>query len=452
LDFDQGPIGAPFNLSQSKLQAAAVSADGSRIVAVGNLGNQVPRSQLIVWDLAQSASRSVEMAADFQRIAVDQRGSKAWLGSAFGQVQLWDLTQLCPLSPIMECHVAGGVSEMAISANGQVGLTAGGGTLAAWDLTQISPATVHRPEPFTDPVMGMTLVSASPLVVMDDYRHVAGFNGKGQLEAWDAISGSAAPDMLAKMDSSDFDRLFAFAGTVMLIRSSSRGALSIWDARKKRKVVGVSLAQSGSPSLMVPCSNGQWMVIFGELADGVRVHRLVDLQQVGACLKGIYTTAACFLPDRRTLLTGSFDGQLTLVDLVSFEPVLGPLQVGQETGPVGQINHLVSLDNYRVLIATSSGHLQVWNLEHRKAEGPLVAAHPPGLHGGVICLAINKDKQLIATAGSDSVVRLWQMSDLSCAAEYSTGTDVATGLALCDGRLVIGTSTGSPHFLQLTAA
>jgi WD40 repeat protein len=137
-------------------------------------------------------------------------------------------------------------------------------------------------------------------------------------------------------------------------------------------------------------------------------------------------SAVAVLPDGR-VVSGSSDGTLRVWDLTT-----GRITRTLE-GHTGRVGALAVLPDGRFVSGSSDGTLRVWNLaidQPRTLEGQLAP---------VKALAVLPDDRIVSGA-SNGILRVWNLATCKTTATFGGQTDVLAIAVLPDGRVVSGSS------------
>jgi WD40 repeat protein/serine/threonine protein kinase len=181
------------------------------------------------------------------------------------------------------------------------------------------------------------------------------------------------------------------------------------------------------------CSpNGKWLAVCGdhgsvqlfEVAADFRLARTLETNQTEV-------NSVAFSPDSELLASAGDDGRVGLWNLESGEHVRW-LDVLPEVPVYG----VAFLDDERLVACGRSPDLSVWNVASGKQVETLATPHPNRIEA----LAVSRDGQRLATAGTDGAVAIFRLGD--AATEYSVVTESTYPMLVLqfthDGKRLIG--------------
>lgn len=148
--------------------------------------------------------------------------------------------------------------------------------------------------------------------------------------------------------------------------------------------------------------------------------------------------AARFSPCGKVLVAGGFDGRVRRWDF-SQSPAA---ELPALTGHHAWIDGLAfQADESRLFTGDSWGQLACWR-DYSAEQPQLLWRHEQAHTGWVRGLAVSPDGQLLASCGSDKVIRLWSLVDGAQRAEIPAGRDILQIAWHPDGTLLAGDDRG----------
>jgi WD40 repeat protein len=364
-----------------------------------------------VWDLIDGVQTAAYHHGGFLKVAgLDPAGRRLVTGSWSRTAKIWNLRRQSRIqtyaSPVAGPGEDGaGIVQSVVKAGRLARIGKRG--IAVWDLVSAGQWTWSAPDlvdgalspdgrtaiaadqrgilhvldasgnvrhPFRDPIPGVACVALFP-----DGRRVATCGPPGMVAIWDVTTGQ----QLARYPT----------GTVNAIILSRDGdAMFAFDYADTANTAGWLLA--------------------GDLSRGVQLHH-------NAILKD-----ARFSPDGARLVTLSLNGAWIWNRN-------GEIEAKLDTGPVTAA--VWSSDGSWLATGNNAGTLTIWDRPGWRARKPIDA------HGIFIrALAIDDRNALIATAGGDGTVKLWDVEQLLQVARIPTGTPASDLAFERDTLLVSG--------------
>ena len=392
--------------------SVAFSPDGSTLVTADWDG------KIILWDLHGWPVHIMEKGHDRLRAMVfDPDGKRLLTGGDDNTLRFWDLRTLEELS-VLRGH-RGSVSSIAIHPGGSLVASASeDGTLKLWD-----PVREERRQKVAVHEGAVTGLAASP-----DGRLLASSGYDGRITLREVPSGREVravkvPDDLTTsiLFSPDGRKLFSGGNRASLYDPESLQLLdsiqlSMWS-------LGLALLDGGQTVAAWLQSGDLELWRISEKKSSVLLHEdRTDTEN------GLFSA----LPDGRTLVLGTKDGTLRVVDTATGSDRILPDHHD------GGITTLLAVDARTLFSGCSDGTAKLWDLETGRVCRTF-AGHR--LH--VMALAAAPDGRRLATGSRDKTVKLWDVGtgeELMTLRTYPAGP---MALAFMSDWLAAGCDDGS---------
>ena len=371
-------------------------------------------------------------------------------GSADNTVRLWDSASGVAVGNALTGHTEG-VASVVFSPDGRLLATASADrTVRLWDTVSGVPVG----EPLTGHTDEVWSVAFSP-----DGRLLASASADETVRLWDTTTRTPAGDALTGHGDPVWSTAFSPDGSLLATASRDK-TVRLWNPATGAPVGRPLIGHTDDVESVAFSPDGQMLATVG--SDGtVRLWSSITGTAVLAPLTGhtgpVFSVG--FSPDGRLLATASRDRTVRLWDPSTGAPVGEPLtghtdQVWSVAfSPDGSLFATASHDNTvrvhrsgqprtRVPVAASTSAL-------RAVEHALSAGHPiplPAIRGShevpVHSVAFSPDGRLLATAGSDGTVHLWDpVTRLPVGNPLTGHTDTVRAVVFSpDGHLVVTAS------------
>ncbi|MBB5957975.1 WD40 repeat protein [Saccharothrix tamanrassetensis] len=319
-------------------------------------------------------------------------------------VRVWDTAQWTQRHVLSSSE--GGFSSVAFSADGSTLVGSGiGTTVFAWD--PASGVNVAR--------LATRSVTTFGVALAGDGHTLLGVNSAGEVTVWSLLRsslGNRANAMIAVAFQPGGDLLASVDGD---------GTLHLWDSAKSDLVKRIP-AHRGTVFDVAFHPDGDELVTAGE--DGTLVVWKADGTELRRFSRpGTVFTAVRYSPDgeliavagRAPIASEEDRDELLLLKAsdLSASPLRRPTRAEERNEEPGQTEHnypngiAFSPDGRTLAVTLSGGKVGLWNLVDPGAEWTIL----PGHQGIAIDAEFSPDGAMLATAGSDRVVRRWRVRD-----------------------------------------
>jgi WD40 repeat protein len=389
---------------------AVAFASGDQLVSASSDGTAR------VWDLIHGVETATYHHGGYLRAGLDPAGRRVVTASWSGTAKIWDLRRQARLqtyaSPVAGSW--GGISSI-YAAMVETGRLAhiGPRGIAVWDLASKARWTWSAPD-----IVGGALTPDGRVGVAADARgtiHVLDGSGNLQRRFPGPSQGVAC--------------IAVFSDGRHAVTGSPGGRFVVWELATGQPVAE---RQIGAANEIFLSRDGGALVAFEDAnrrLQGKATAWLVssDLARVIRLEHGAGVLNAQFSPDGARLVTLSFDGTASV-----WRRDGGLEATLDHPGPVVMVAW--SSDGSWLATGTRAGTLTIWDRATWRARKAIDA------HGSFInALEIDDHDSLIASAGGDGVVKLWDASTLLQVARIPTGM-LAAHLAFERGQILV---TGS---------
>jgi WD40 repeat protein/serine/threonine protein kinase len=440
------------NIATGHISALAFSPDGRALVTVGQTTGDAPRGDLQVWDTStgQSWGNLAAPKAPVRAVAWAPGGHILAIGDEQGALQIWDM----PAGKLRQAFAGhdGPIKALAFTADSLMLASAGAdGAVRLWDANNgkaVGALSGH--------LGAVNCVAFSP----DGKLLAAGCQGTaerkaGEIRLWQLSSAArglaSTPTQQAILQGHQGPvHGVAFSADGKTLASGGglpgkMGELKLWDVATHQHKADLPGCFDRVLDLAYT-PDGHGLAVAG--ADGtIKLWTMAQLPQLQLVLHGHQgsLTALALSADGDTLATAGADNS---VKLWSLAQARGATVLGNRSAAPAMPLHSLAFakfGNLPVLAAAGGdsgrGGVRIWDSRH----GQLLAALERGLDRPVLAAAFSADGKLLATAGEDTLPRLWNWNKGSGVAVLRGHTHWVTSLAFAPrgGLVATGSADGS---------
>ena len=365
----------------------AFSPDGSTLVT--GTGGKVAQ----LWDLATGKPRGIPMPHDgsVRSATFSRDGEYVLTAGSDRTARLWDATSGEPIG--QPGKHPGIINSAVFSPDGKTVLTAGADHSARlWDVTKGGPLVPR--------VHGEGSVLAETMSA--DGKRLAISTAKGEAIVFDTATGQPAGVPLQH------------GGQVCAVQLSADGSLALtgsldgearlWQVETGQQI-GETLVFIGDArrvNVLVFSPDGKTALITS--ANGsAQLRDAATFRPRGATLnheKDKPITAAVFMADGKSVVTGGNDKAVRLWNTVDGRPLLPPIR------HPGDVMCVAVSPDGKLLASACDGSARLWSIATGKPFGA------PLIHHGLVSTTIfSPDGKTLVTAGTDHKARLWDVTD-----------------------------------------
>ncbi|KAF7973140.1 hypothetical protein HWV62_15905, partial [Athelia sp. TMB] len=372
-------------------------------------------------------------------------------GSSDCTIRVWDAFTRRPISTLRS-HKAG-VNCISISPNSALVASASDDKMVlVWDLQ-----TGKCGPPFMGHLDAVTSVAFSA-----DGAHIVSGSKDSTIRMWDISTGTATAVFKGPANSTDIVTSVAFSSNgKSIISGSGQATVQIWDSQNAAAAPKLLAGHTESVTCIVFPQGGSIDSFVSGSKDGTarvwNFKNAVDVPttttavaasaQGGKMAKGCYhstsngTTfdyhamvcAVAYSPDKRSVATGSSDGNFRVWDSVSGKLLLGPIKADSYS-----VNSVCFSPDGKVLVTGGDDKsIGLWDLATGKAVCPPFKGHKKEISS----VMFSPDGARILSASYDKTIRVWDRAGNTIVGPLKAHSDKIRSVAFSfDGKRIVSGS------------
>ena len=351
----------------------------------------------------------------------------------------------------------GSAVAIAVSPDGKLIATAGVKTVCLWDLATGKLLEKIPADTTTRVDNGTSFLGRVPLVFSADGKLLAFVTSAPSVRVWDVAARKERLNLKGHRTTAEVLGFSADGKTLTSVSGdrSADGEIRQWDTSTGTERASIRVAlkpvRSARPFAISP--DGRTLAIEGlqeirtplpgggmQVGTGYAL-RLWDLdtlkERLALSAQPEVIWSAAFSPDSTMVAAALMGGRLVVWDAATGKALQACPGIPDGTQPTGGHTLAFSHDAKVLASAGSSTVLGLWDVTTSREALNLAEAH----NGDVAAVAIAPDGRTIATAGGDHTIRLWNRADARQRIRMSGHKDAVRGLAYSpDGKRLASSS------------